>query len=302
MNISDHVWGASIGQDRVWAQVVGLPEDSAGKRLLMVWQAYVDESIDKDLIVLAGYIASAESWVRFSSAWEGLLKPFGVLGSDGRYRFKMSEMALNSERLSRVQTFYRAIEDISPLAISMTMQVGALEAARKRVLRIHRNPLQISGVEGPIVDNEYIFAFMRLVESFYEVRDHQEIIDLFDKKTKIDFIFDDRGEKRAILSSWDLFLSSVTDRDKYGATPRFENDDEFLPLQAADLLAWWVRKHELNPDNAKIFPWETKPFRMMRGIITEDMMTQHIITIAKISHPDAHFVDKNSFVTSALML
>jgi hypothetical protein len=28
----------------------------------------------------------------------------------------------------------------------------------------------------------------------------------------------------------------------YGANPRFEDDEEFVALQAADFWAWWVRK------------------------------------------------------------
>jgi hypothetical protein len=31
-------------------------------------------------------------------------------------------------------------------------------------------------------------------------------------------------------------------RRLYGSIPRFENDQKFLPLQAADFWAWWVRE------------------------------------------------------------
>ncbi len=47
MGILDHVCGLSSEQDRVWAQVAGMHPDHAGERLLMVWQAFIDES-EKD--------------------------------------------------------------------------------------------------------------------------------------------------------------------------------------------------------------------------------------------------------------
>jgi hypothetical protein len=31
-------------------------------------------------------------------------------------------------------------------------------------------------------------------------------------------------------------------RDLFGTAPRFESDECFLPLQAADFWAWWVRR------------------------------------------------------------
>lgn len=61
---------------------------------------------------------------------------------------------------------------------------------------------------------------------------------------KVDFIFDNRMEKSFILAGWEDMVK-VQDEEiqkHYGATPRFEDDQEFLPLQAADLWAWWVRE------------------------------------------------------------
>jgi hypothetical protein len=62
----------------------------------------------------------------------------------------------------------------------------------------------------------------------------------------IDFIFDNQNEKTAILNGWDLYRASAPERihKLLGAMPRFEDDEQFLPLQAADMLAWWCRKWE----------------------------------------------------------
>jgi hypothetical protein len=61
---------------------------------------------------------------------------------------------------------------------------------------------------------------------------------------KIDFIFDEQTEKKVIYRIWDEFAETRPDsyRVTLGNTPRFENDQDFLPLQAADFWAWWARK------------------------------------------------------------
>jgi hypothetical protein len=59
--------------------------------------------------VLAGHIASDDPWARFLKEWDDLL-PFGVLAENGKYHFKMSQMAATPERMERVPAFYWVIE------------------------------------------------------------------------------------------------------------------------------------------------------------------------------------------------
>ena len=92
MGILEHVWGISPAQDRVWAQVSGIAPSKSSKRLFVVLQAFIDDSYDDDVFVLAGYIASEEAWANFAKDWEDLLQ-WGTLKSDGQRHFKMSEMA-----------------------------------------------------------------------------------------------------------------------------------------------------------------------------------------------------------------
>src|SRR4051812_12497106 len=101
MVLPDHVWGLSLAEDRIWAQVSGLRPSRAPERLFLVLQAYIDDSTQGDVFVLAGYLASAAEWAAFSREWEAML-PLASIQEDGRYRFKMSEMASSPERMSRV--------------------------------------------------------------------------------------------------------------------------------------------------------------------------------------------------------
>lgn len=128
-----HRWGLSRAQDRVWAQVTGLRSSRAIARPLMVFQAFMDESVtDGATFVLAGYIATAEKWARFTKDWEELL-PYGTLASDGSHHFKMKEMASLPERMERVRAFYKVIESHDLIGLSCKIDVSELARAKARV-------------------------------------------------------------------------------------------------------------------------------------------------------------------------
>jgi hypothetical protein len=229
----NHVWALSRAQDRVWAQVSGLPASISDRRLLMVFQAYIDDSYTSGgVFVLAGYIATTEVWAKFSKEWEEML-PFGVRAKDGRFHFKMSEMASSPERLERVGAFYRIIESYDLTSISCNINIAELRRAAKRLW----SPERIIDW-GPFSD-PFFFTFRALIDCVHDHRD--KFPSLPDEK--IDFIFDEQSQKSIIFSAWDQFLASRRDhiRPLFGATPRFEDDKDFLPLQAADLWTWWVR-------------------------------------------------------------
>lgn len=121
---------------------------------------------------------------------------------------------------------------------------------------------------------------------------------------KVDFIFDDRSEKKFILTAWDEIVSKQDDdvQKHFGATPRFENDQDFLPLQGADLWAWWVREwyeedsHDF-PDKLRDFnfgKWRGKERSNIAMSASEDNifdLLQHVMA--------DNFVDGNWVRTSA---
>ncbi len=106
---------------------------------------------------------------------------------------------------------------------------------------------------------------------FHNNRDKLNV--LVPQGQKIDFIFDKAGESKAILEVWGDYIKNRPDeiRQYYGATPRFEDDEEFKPLQAADFWAWWVRRWYLARTPEKI---ETEDFgawkasKVPKGIAT----------------------------------
>jgi hypothetical protein len=89
--------------------------------------------------------------------------------------------------------------------------------------------------------NPYFYCFRVLIDNICLNRDKVPTIPIDEK---VDFYFDERTEKKIIWSAWDETVEKAEEwqRKFFGSAPRFEDDSEFLPLQAADYWAWWVRK------------------------------------------------------------
>lgn len=205
----------------------------------MILQAFIDDSYTPGgEFVLGGHIASAEAWANFAKDWEQML-PYGVLNKNNRFHFKMKEMAQTPERLSRVGAFYRIIEEHALMSISCRINIAELKRARER---IHVPGLSI---DWDFLGNPFMVAFRSLMDMFHSHR--SKLAEVVPQDQKVDFIFDNQSEKKIIDAGWDDYIANrpPESKDLYGARPRFEDDNDFLPLQAADLWAWWVREwHE----------------------------------------------------------
>jgi hypothetical protein len=207
----------------------------------MTFQAFIDDSHSENgAFVLGGHIASAESWAEFSKEWGALLRSAGTIATNGIYHFKMSEMALYPHRMERVPAFYWVIEKYVLMSLSCKINLGDFDRAKKQVQNLMldlRYKVDFDSLESP-----YRFAFRCLIDMFHNHRTAIRKIIPLDQK--VDFVFDDQSEKRVILAAWSDYIAERPDeiRDYYGTQPRFENDQEFLPLQAADFWAWWVRE------------------------------------------------------------
>ncbi len=202
----------------------------------MTIYVYIDESIENDgVFVMAGYIADEKNWEDFSKEWEEML-PYGMKNQDGNYYFKMSHMAVNEERMERVPAFLKIIEKYVLGFVSVKIDISELKNAISRIT------VPKADIDWGIHSNSYYIAFRCLLDMFHLHR--SEIVEAIPLDEKINFIFDNRAEKKAILSGWDFYMENRPDNVKqlYGDPPRFEDDEEFLPLQAADFWAWWVRK------------------------------------------------------------
>jgi hypothetical protein len=213
------------------------PSEQRRRRSPMILNAYIDESEDDAAFVMAGYVASAEEWAKFSDDWDAaltaapavpFLKTSEVMKSPPRGPF----WGLSSEeRDEKLRLLYSVIDKYVFFEVSSVVLMEPL----KRIFSDF--PKQAS--------NPYYYGLVSLIDGV--IRRQIEC----GMKERIDFIFDERPmEQSKLLSVWD---AAVHDSPEYvksmiGSTPDFKKDtgpDGLRPLQAADLEVWWLRRRWL---------------------------------------------------------
>lgn len=233
-----HVWGRSQAADRVWAQVAGIGS-KADNRTIMVFQAFMDESYTRygknDSFVFAGGIATAESWALFASEWEALLPEHGQMDKAGNKYFHTSEAPKDSPAH---ELFWRVIENRVPALVSSQFYLSDFESAMKR-LYYPGHHLKVDRDVSP-----FTVGFFCLMNTFHNHR--EKMTQVIPMAEPIDFYFDNNPEHKGFFrAAWDKYIERVSEegrRHLYGVEPRYEDDKQFKPLQAADYWASWVRR------------------------------------------------------------
>lgn len=198
-------------------------------------QAVCDESGgDNDgIFVMAGYVATVENWLKFSDQWKNILelqeRPHRPIDC-----FKMSRLT-HPRGLRRAEKFYRVIEANAIAAFSVRINIAEMKQAMIRA----QWPVEL--VELHSMSKPYYFAFRMITEGLAKVQSNLGVDE------PVDFVFDDHTSKGFCVRGWEDFkLKAPPEWSRYlGCCPIFRPDDKYLPLQAADLYAWWVRKWAL---------------------------------------------------------
>ena len=237
VNINSHP-----ARSQIRALVCGLPNKWRILRDLMMLQCYVDESVCNDghVMVMAGFIASAEKWEVFSEEWQECL--------DMKPRMDYLHMtdavrSWGTESQERVARFHRIIDNHAIAGVSISIPLAAYRRIFGHV---------------PVWKNPYLFLLFQLVKNY---RAHCDNLGL---SRNVDFIFDEQlVAMNRVMEAWVFLKENGNERilEILGNAPVFMDDKKVLPLQAADMCAWWIRRqlsdHIKGVEPPK-FPWSKK--------------------------------------------
>jgi len=208
-------------------------------------QAVIDDSGSEPqsrFFILAGFAAPASGWIGFVSDWKAALaEPPGLA------YFKMTEAANFGGQFSRSKGWNEANRDDRLITLTRVIKKHASIRIQAGVRNDHFEQY-IRSLPAPerrmIIESPYGLLFMQIILAMATFGDRIGI------QEPCDFIFDEQGPFGAeALANWPTFRgllnnSSRSDLSKFvGSTPIFQNDKQFLPLQAADLYAWHLRRH-----------------------------------------------------------
>jgi Protein of unknown function (DUF3800) len=240
-NLSDVRNHDHCGEDKgcFWIRALysGLPPRLKRRLRVAVLQAFFDDSgrgklEPKNLVfVLAGYTGSVDAFASFAHKWDDLLKEEPCLEYvKGKEANDLAEQFAGwtcEARDKKIAAFISLIREHELIALSIAMDYRAFN----RHLREPKAPMNYP----------YGITFAHVVTWLLKSAA------LKPEPEEIELIFDNGmiGRQRSIDAAYKGIQEGIPpDVLKYlvRGKPRFEDDKRFMPLQAADLLAWNCRR------------------------------------------------------------
>lgn len=201
-------------------------------------QAFIDDSmsdIGDRRYYLAGLINTADKWSRFSDEWaaelasEPAIKYFrNVEAQSNRGPFK---------GWTRKQRVHK-LERLASVAARFKPWTFEVSLSRREFDRIYK-PHTLHALSHP-----FQICFVMVMEIVARLHEAENF------KVPVDFIFDEtEGLSDLIVIMFDWLKDSHPHwRNALGGTPVFSDDKEVMPLQAADMFAWHLRRESEGRD------------------------------------------------------
>lgn len=225
----------------IWEMTSGYAASVRAQKVLVALQAYVDDSAsdrsDDRKLFLAGYINTADKWARFSDVWAEELAR-----SPSIDYLKMSEANCLGgqfrgwdapDRDAKLNSLARLIRHFQPASIHSSVSRTEVKAIMEGVV-----PYGFA--------NPYFYCFQAIMIPLAYSQHERGGMDV-----PVDFIFDEQeglGEEARFFYRHIRQGQPRSIQKLLAVEPIFKNDKRVLPLQAADMLAWHVRRsHERDP-------------------------------------------------------
>jgi len=216
----------------------------------MLIQAFVDDSGGKghsDHFVLAGLVSTAEEWANFSVEWKACLESHPAIPL-----FKMNEAAARRGAFERFSESARD-EKLRELARVINRRTSFMISS---VMRMEDSKHHVAGGLKPFKD-PYFLPFHTLIMGI--------CLDLWDHgiRQRFEITFDEQVIFGPRAMQWYPLMKEIIKlKERDAATllpedPMFRSDDNSLPLQAADLFAWCIRRNTDDPEK-EVFGWLLK--------------------------------------------
>jgi hypothetical protein len=231
----------------------GFCEEDRRRRFLVPLQIFVDESQGHDGEIrhfcMAALLSTAERWIAFSDAWK-----IALTADPAIHYFKMNEAAtLSGEFRTHGNTRRRWTEkerDEKLASLARVINTHAISASYMLMdLNVHAD--SYAKLDKPLND-PYFWPFQFIIM--------QMAADLWDAdwREKIELVFDENkisGTKASAF--YPMLLETLEERNIENrallpAGVLFRDDKLFMPLQAADLIAGFIR---LGADKGGPYEW-----------------------------------------------
>jgi len=209
--------------------ICGLWRNNYSRYQVSVLRAFIDDSGsggDSTWYVLAGYVATVDGWDRFDPLWRSVLdedppiehfKSTEAIWRRGQFRGFTTE-----QRDTKIDSLIGVIEQCTDRAICARVRQRDYD-------EIIKNNIP------PKWDSAYYFLFAYLIGSTIAIEK------LYGPGEPMEFVFD--SDERHERPAYDLVFSLLPFQSFSGLVNVMYRDDKiFLPLQAADLLAWQIRR------------------------------------------------------------
>lgn len=198
-------------------------------------KAVVDDSGrgQPPVFVLAGFLARAQCWAAFADEWDAALKAEPAV----KY-FKMKEAANFNKKFSRWSAKSRDMK----VELLVSIIEKHVDEGFACVIDLQAYNDVFAGAYDGILGGPYHLAVCGVIGLVMSLLESGKIDD------KVDFIFDEQGKELGkVLSTWSHIKESCPPeiRTRFGDPPISRSDIDFNPLQAADFLAWQIRRQFL---------------------------------------------------------
>ncbi len=189
------------------------------------------------VFVLAGYLANLEAWCGFADEWKELLhqgpRPLDYIKGYEAFGFNKQFMGWNEiDRDNRLMEFLEVVDRYSGKGLAIVIPHDLFTKILKQSFQPFKNPYMFA----------YALTFSVMLHFAHGNPDREPIELIFDRD-----VIKRRQAEKAYKDMFRVYPPDVTallGRDE----PRFEDDKQFNPLQASDLLAYCVRvRYETEP-------------------------------------------------------